>query len=96
MRDCFRNKINVKGLIENVAISLPVQNPKLGSRDGKYFSGKAWKWTMARIGDVVLKTFTAGAGVCTLYLLTVFSYNVYQGLSWHSAQSKIEKKESSE
>ncbi|KAJ0989571.1 hypothetical protein J5N97_007927 [Dioscorea zingiberensis] len=51
---------------------------------------------MGRIGDVVFKTFTASAGVCTLYLLTVFSYNVYQGLSWHKAQSKMEKKESEE
>ncbi|CDP14918.1 unnamed protein product [Coffea canephora] len=45
---------------------------------------------MSKVGDWGFKAFTAGLGVTTLYLAATFSVNVYRGLSWHSAQSKIE------
>jgi hypothetical protein len=40
--------------------------------------------------------FTAGLGLATIYLTATFSFNVYRGLSWHNAQSKLEIEESEE
>ncbi|KAB2633429.1 hypothetical protein D8674_029676 [Pyrus ussuriensis x Pyrus communis] len=46
---------------------------------------------VSKAGDWAFKAFTAGLGVTTLYLTATFSANVYKGLAWHKAQSKIEK-----
>ncbi|CAK9311917.1 unnamed protein product [Citrullus colocynthis] len=43
----------------------------------------------SKAGDWAFKAFTAGLGVATIYLTATFSVNVYRGLSWHKAQSKI-------
>ncbi|PKI63162.1 hypothetical protein CRG98_016347 [Punica granatum] len=50
----------------------------------------------SKAGDWAFKAFTAGLGIATVYLAGTFSVNVYRGLSWHNAQSKIEKQDSSE
>ncbi|KAM7471356.1 hypothetical protein LguiA_009539 [Lonicera macranthoides] len=47
----------------------------------------------SKTGDLVFKAFTAGLGVATLYLTATFSVNVYRGLSWHNAQTKMDKEE---
>ncbi|KAH7867074.1 hypothetical protein Vadar_028544 [Vaccinium darrowii] len=44
-----------------------------------------------KAGDWTFKAFTAGLGLTTIYLAATFSVNVYRGLSWHNAQSKIDK-----
>ncbi|KAL7115162.1 hypothetical protein ACP275_04G167700 [Erythranthe tilingii] len=49
-----------------------------------------------RVGDLAFKAFTAGLGVATIYLTATFSFNVYRGLAWHSAQTKAEKEGSSD
>uniref|UniRef100_A0A161ZTD2 Uncharacterized protein n=1 Tax=Daucus carota subsp. sativus TaxID=79200 RepID=A0A161ZTD2_DAUCS len=52
---------------------------------------------MARTaGDWAFKAFTAGLGVATIYLTASFSFNVYRGLAWHNAQSKIEEEGTSD
>ncbi|KAI9174111.1 hypothetical protein LWI28_012122 [Acer negundo] len=48
----------------------------------------------SKAGDLVFKGFTAGLGLATIYLTATFSFNVYKGLSWHNAQSKLEESES--
>lgn len=45
----------------------------------------------SKAGDWAFKAFTAGLGVATIYLTATFSFNVYRGLAWHNAQSKIDK-----
>ncbi|KAE8124133.1 hypothetical protein FH972_019042 [Carpinus fangiana] len=50
----------------------------------------------SKAGDWAFKAFTAGLGVTTIYLTASFSFNVYRGLAWHNAQSKIEKQGSNE
>ncbi|KAK3225774.1 hypothetical protein Dsin_005636 [Dipteronia sinensis] len=50
----------------------------------------------SKAGDLVFKGFTAGLGLATVYLTATFSFNVYKGLSWHNAQSKLEESESGE
>ncbi|KAG2679064.1 hypothetical protein I3843_11G033300 [Carya illinoinensis] len=49
-----------------------------------------------KAGDWAFKALTAGLGVATIYLTATFSVNLYRGLAWHNAQSKIEKQGSSE
>nr|DAD34733.1 TPA_asm: hypothetical protein HUJ06_005373 [Nelumbo nucifera] len=49
-----------------------------------------------KVGDWAFKAFTAGLGVATIYLTATFSVNVYRGLAWHNAQSKIDKEKSQE
>ncbi|KAK4794037.1 hypothetical protein SAY86_012031 [Trapa natans] len=49
-----------------------------------------------KAGDWAFKAFTAGLGVATVYLAATFSVNVYRGLSWHNAQSKMEKQDSND
>ncbi|KAF9671519.1 hypothetical protein SADUNF_Sadunf12G0056000 [Salix dunnii] len=44
----------------------------------------------SRAGDWTFKAFTAGLGVATIYLAATFSVNVYRGLSWHNAQSRLD------
>ncbi|CAH8267813.1 unnamed protein product [Arabidopsis lyrata] len=51
---------------------------------------------VTRAGDWSFKAFTAGLGLATIYLTGTFSFNVYRGLSWHNAQSKLEIEESEE
>jgi hypothetical protein len=51
---------------------------------------------VTRAGDWSFKAFTAGLGLATIYLTATFSFNVYRGLSWHNAQSKLEIEESEE
>ncbi|ESR52960.1 hypothetical protein CICLE_v10023252mg [Citrus x clementina] len=50
----------------------------------------------SKAGDWAFKAFTAGLGVTTIYLTATFSVNVYRGLAWHNAQTKLEKQVSSE
>ncbi|XAR65425.1 hypothetical protein NMG60_11009554 [Bertholletia excelsa] len=50
----------------------------------------------SKAGDLAFKAFTAGLGVATIYLAATFSVNVYRGLSWHSAQAKMNKEGSDE
>ncbi|KAL7607576.1 hypothetical protein Lser_V15G17176 [Lactuca serriola] len=45
---------------------------------------------ISKAGDLTFKAFTLGLGVATIYLGGSFSFNVYRGLAWHNAQSKIE------
>ncbi|ONI08494.1 hypothetical protein PRUPE_5G181400 [Prunus persica] len=51
---------------------------------------------VSKAGDWAFKAFTAGLGITTIYLTATFSANVYKGLVWHNAQSKIEKEQSAE
>ncbi|VVA16988.1 PREDICTED: transmembrane [Prunus dulcis] len=51
---------------------------------------------VSKAGDWAFKAFTAGLGITTIYLTATFSANVYKGLAWHNAQSKIEKEHSAE
>ncbi|KAH0922302.1 hypothetical protein HID58_022320, partial [Brassica napus] len=51
---------------------------------------------VTKAGDWSFKAFTAGLGLATIYLTTTFSVNVYRGLSWHNAQSKLEMEQSEE
>ncbi|KAF8094942.1 hypothetical protein N665_0348s0025 [Sinapis alba] len=51
---------------------------------------------VSKAGDWSFKAFTAGLGFATIYLTATFSVNVYRGLSWHNAQSKLEMEEQSE
>ncbi|BFG32653.1 hypothetical protein CerSpe_189270 [Prunus speciosa] len=51
---------------------------------------------VSKAGDWAFKAFTAGLGITTIYLTVTFSANVYKGLAWHNAQSKIEKEQSAE
>ncbi|GFP79956.1 hypothetical protein PHJA_000139000 [Phtheirospermum japonicum] len=44
---------------------------------------------VTKIGDWAFRAFTAGLGVATIYLTATFSFNVYRGLAWHSAQTVI-------
>lgn len=50
----------------------------------------------SKAGDWAFKAFTAGLGVTTIYLTATFSVNVYRGLAWHNAQTKLEKQVSGE
>ncbi|CAK9177298.1 unnamed protein product [Ilex paraguariensis] len=50
----------------------------------------------SKAGDWAFKAFTAGLGVATIYLAATFSVNVYRGLAWHNAQSKMDKEGSNE
>ncbi|VVB15858.1 unnamed protein product [Arabis nemorensis] len=50
----------------------------------------------SKAGDWSFKAFTAGLGLATIYLTATFSFNVYRGLSWHNAQSKLELEQSEE
>ncbi|KAK9684647.1 hypothetical protein RND81_10G222600 [Saponaria officinalis] len=47
----------------------------------------------SKIGEWAFKGFTAGLGLTTIYLTATFSVNVYRGLSWHNAQSKLKQEE---
>ncbi|KAL2321900.1 hypothetical protein Fmac_026279 [Flemingia macrophylla] len=49
-----------------------------------------------RVGDYAFKAFTATLGIATIYLAATFSVNVYRGLSWHNAQTKLEKQDAEE
>ncbi|ESQ45778.1 hypothetical protein EUTSA_v10010893mg [Eutrema salsugineum] len=51
---------------------------------------------VTKAGDWSFKAFTAGLGLATIYLTATFSANVYRGLSWHNAQSKLEIEQSEE
>ncbi|CAM8933883.1 hypothetical protein QQ045_015247 [Rhodiola kirilowii] len=42
-------------------------------------------------GNWAFKAFTAGLGITTVYLTATFSVNVYRGLAWHNAQTKLDK-----
>ncbi|KAI4336074.1 hypothetical protein L6164_014649 [Bauhinia variegata] len=48
----------------------------------------------SKAGDYAFRAFTAGLGLATIYLTATFSINVYRGLSWHNAQSKLDKQDS--
>ncbi|CAJ2664435.1 hypothetical protein L195_g037114 [Trifolium pratense] len=50
----------------------------------------------SKVGDYAFKAFTATLGVATIYLTGTFSVNVYKGLAWHKAQSKLDKEEAGE
>ncbi|KAM6569831.1 hypothetical protein CsatB_017816 [Cannabis sativa] len=50
----------------------------------------------SKAGDWAFKAFTASLGVATVYLTATFSVNVYKGLAWHKAQSKLENQDSIE
>ncbi|KNA12034.1 hypothetical protein SOVF_129470 [Spinacia oleracea] len=50
----------------------------------------------SRVGDWAFKGFTATLGLATIYLTTTFSLNVYKGLAWHNAQSKLKEEEQQE
>ncbi|KAF7838389.1 Cytochrome c oxidase assembly protein [Senna tora] len=50
----------------------------------------------SKAGDYAFKAFTAGLGFATIYLTATFSVNVYRGLAWHNAQSKLERQDSEE
>ncbi|CAL5198310.1 unnamed protein product [Lathyrus oleraceus] len=47
----------------------------------------------SKVGDFAFKAFTATLGVTTIYLTATFSANVYKGLAWHKAQSKLAKED---
>ncbi|KMT10488.1 hypothetical protein BVRB_5g116120 [Beta vulgaris subsp. vulgaris] len=47
----------------------------------------------SKVGDLVFKGFTASLGLATIYLTATFSANVYRGLSWHNAQSKLNQED---
>ncbi|CAK8563094.1 unnamed protein product [Lathyrus sativus] len=47
----------------------------------------------SKVGDYAFKAFTATLGVATIYLTATFSANVYKGLAWHNAQSKLAKED---
>ncbi|TKY55150.1 hypothetical protein E2542_SST19564 [Spatholobus suberectus] len=49
-----------------------------------------------KVGDYAFKAFTATLGIATIYLTATFSVNVYRGLSWHNAQSKLDKQDADE
>ncbi|KAL0722394.1 hypothetical protein Bca4012_036993 [Brassica carinata] len=51
---------------------------------------------VSKAGEWSFKAFTAGLGFATIYLTATFSVNVYRGLSWHNAQSKLEMEQSEE
>ncbi|CAI9096941.1 OLC1v1033205C1 [Oldenlandia corymbosa var. corymbosa] len=51
---------------------------------------------VSKVGDWGFKAFTATLGVATIYLAGTFSVNVYRGLAWHSAESKLEKLETTD
>ncbi|KMZ59105.1 hypothetical protein ZOSMA_6G00330 [Zostera marina] len=46
---------------------------------------------MKRVVDFGFKALVAGLGITTVYMTVTFSVNVYRGLSWHNAQTKLEK-----
>ncbi|CAL0330158.1 hypothetical protein Lalb_Chr13g0298021 [Lupinus albus] len=50
----------------------------------------------SKVGDYAFKAFTATLGAATVYLTATFSVNVYTGLAWHNAQSKLDKQEADE
>ncbi|KAF8037201.1 hypothetical protein BT93_B0187 [Corymbia citriodora subsp. variegata] len=50
----------------------------------------------SKAGDLAFKSFTAALGVATVYLAATFSVNLYRGLAWHNAQSKIDGQGSNE
>ncbi|ESW27370.1 hypothetical protein PHAVU_003G196000 [Phaseolus vulgaris] len=49
-----------------------------------------------KVGDYAFKAFTATLGFTTIYLTATFSVNVYRGLSWHNAQTKLVKQDADE
>ncbi|KEH31868.1 hypothetical protein MtrunA17_Chr4g0059621 [Medicago truncatula] len=49
-----------------------------------------------KIGDYTFKAFTATLGITTIYLTGTFSVNVYKGLAWHKAQSKLDAEDAGE
>nr|ABK24976.1 unknown [Picea sitchensis] len=48
---------------------------------------------MGKAGDIAFKTFTGVLGVTSIYLGFNFAVNLYNGISWHNAQTKLQKEE---
>ncbi|GLJ43041.1 hypothetical protein SUGI_0893430 [Cryptomeria japonica] len=46
-----------------------------------------------KAGDIAFKAFTGALGVISVYLVANFSINLYNGISWHNAQTKLQKEE---